>query len=70
LINKNIIEDSTINFIFSKDCFNDPFWNIPSNPSYKKYRIKTFDVDYSEEVIEDLKQRVENIREFINTINI
>lgn len=36
----------------------------------KKYRIKTFDVDYSEEVIEDLKQRVTNIREFINTINI
>jgi hypothetical protein len=36
----------------------------------KKYRIKTFDVDYSEDVIQDLKQRVINIREFIQTINI
>jgi hypothetical protein len=47
-------------------------WEQPKDYSEldKKYRIKTFDVDYSEEVIEDLKQRVENIREFINTINI
>lgn len=36
----------------------------------KKYRIKTFDVEYSKEVIDDLKQRVLNIREFINTLNI
>lgn len=36
----------------------------------KKFRIKTFDVEYSEEVIQDLKQRVTNIREFIKTINI
>jgi len=47
-------------------------WEQPKDYSKldKKYRIKTFDIDYSEEVIQDLKQRVENIREFINTINI
>ena len=34
----------------------------------KKYRIKTFSIEYDESVIEDLKQRVINIREFIKTI--
>lgn len=34
----------------------------------KKYRIKTFDVDYDESVIEDLQNRVSKIREFITTI--
>ena len=34
----------------------------------KKYRIKTFEIDYSEEVIADLKQRVTNIRECLKTI--
>jgi hypothetical protein len=33
----------------------------------KKYRIKTFEIEYSEEVIADLQQRVTNIREFIKT---
>lgn len=47
-------------------------WEQPKDYSEldKKFRIKTFDVDYSEEVIQDLKQRVTNIREFIKTINI
>lgn len=47
-------------------------WEQPKDYSEldKKYRIKTFDVEYSEEVIEDLKQRVTNIREFIKTIKI
>lgn len=31
----------------------------------KKYKIKTFEIDYSEDVIADLKQRVTNIRNFI-----
>jgi hypothetical protein len=33
----------------------------------KQYRIKTFEIEYSEEVIADLQQRVTNIREFIKT---
>ena len=35
----------------------------------KKYRIKTFKIDYSEEVIADLKQRVTNIKEYLKTIS-
>lgn len=35
----------------------------------KKYRIKTFTIEYSEEVIADLKQRVTNIREYLKTLN-
>ena len=35
----------------------------------KKYRIKTFEIEYSEEVIADLKQRVTNVREYLKTIN-
>ena len=31
----------------------------------KKYRIKTFEIEYSEKVIADLKERVTNIRTFI-----
>lgn len=31
----------------------------------KKYKIKTFEIQYSEDVIADLKQRVTNIRNFI-----
>lgn len=34
----------------------------------KKYRIKTFDIIYQPEVIEDLQQRVIKIREFISTL--
>lgn len=34
----------------------------------KQYRIKTFDVDYQPEVIEDLQNRVLKIRDFIQTI--
>jgi hypothetical protein len=33
-----------------------------------KYRIKTFDVIYNPEVIEDLKNRVNNVREYIKSI--
>jgi len=36
----------------------------------KKYRIKTFEIDYSEEVIADLKQRVTNVREYLKTIKL
>lgn len=35
-----------------------------------KYRIKTFDVEYDETVIEDLKGRIEKIREYLLTIKI
>jgi hypothetical protein len=35
----------------------------------KKYRIKTFSITYDESVIEDLKQRVRNIREYLQTLN-
>lgn len=35
----------------------------------KKYRIKTFKIDYSEEVIADLKQRVTNVKEYLKTIS-
>lgn len=34
----------------------------------KKYRIKTFDIDYDASVIEDLQSRILKIREFIKTI--
>ncbi len=34
----------------------------------KKYRIKTFDVEYDQSVIDDLKSRVDNIREYLKTI--
>lgn len=34
----------------------------------KKYRIKTFDVEFDPSVIEDLKSRVLQIREFIKTL--
>lgn len=33
-----------------------------------KYRIKTFSVDYDEEIIADLRNRVELIREYLQTI--
>lgn len=36
----------------------------------KKYRIKTFEIEYSEEVIADLKQRVTNVREYLKTIKL
>lgn len=35
----------------------------------KKYRIKTFSIDYDKSVIEDLQQRVLNIRNYITTLN-
>jgi hypothetical protein len=34
----------------------------------KKYRIKTYEIEYSEDVIADLKERVTNIRNYIKTI--
>jgi len=50
---------------------NLPAWETPKTYSHldKKYRIKKYDVEYSEDVIADLKQRVTNIREYIKTIN-
>jgi len=35
----------------------------------KKFRIKTFSIDYDKSVIEDLQSRVLNIRNYIKTIN-
>lgn len=35
----------------------------------KKYRIKTFEIDYNLEVIEKLQKKVENVREFLQTLN-
>jgi hypothetical protein len=34
----------------------------------KKYRIKSFDIEYSEDVIEQLKNKVIEVREFINNL--
>jgi hypothetical protein len=34
----------------------------------KKFRIKTYEIEYSEDVIADLKERVTNIRTYIKTI--
>ena len=34
----------------------------------KKYKIKTFEIDYDSEVIEELKNRIINVREYINTL--
>lgn len=34
----------------------------------KKYRIKTFSIDYDKAIIEDLQQRVLNIRNYITTL--
>ena len=50
---------------------NLPSWETPKTYSHldKKYRIKKYDVEYSEDVIADLQQRVTNIREFIKTLN-
>lgn len=36
----------------------------------KKYRIKTFEVDYDESIIEELKQRVVDIRAYIEKIKL
>lgn len=33
-----------------------------------KYRIKSYDVEYNPQIIEDIQQRVLNIREFITTL--
>jgi hypothetical protein len=35
----------------------------------KQYRIKTFDIEYDSEVIEELKNRVLNVREYINQLS-
>lgn len=35
----------------------------------KKYRIKTFEFDYDTNVIDELKKRVENAREYLTLIN-
>lgn len=47
LINNNVLANSTTNFIFSKDCFNNPFWNVssakylnPYNSTSSKYSLK------------------------------
>lgn len=37
LINNNVLVDSTSNFIFSKDCYNNPFWNTSSTKYLNPY---------------------------------
>lgn len=34
----------------------------------KKFKIKTFEIEYQPEVIADLQQRITNVREYINTL--
>jgi hypothetical protein len=34
----------------------------------KKFKIKTFEIDYDSEVIEELKNRIINVREYIQTL--
>lgn len=34
----------------------------------KKYKIKTFEIEYDENVIEDLKNRIINVRNYLNTL--
>jgi hypothetical protein len=34
-----------------------------------KYRIKTFDIEYDEEVMQEMKLKVEQSREYINGIS-
>ncbi len=51
---------------------NIPSWETPKTYSHldKKYRIKKYEIEYSEDVIADLQKRVTNIREFIKTIEL
>jgi hypothetical protein len=35
----------------------------------KQYRIKTFEIEYDAEVIEELKNRVLNVRDYINQLS-
>ena len=35
----------------------------------KKYRIKTFEIDYNSEVIEKLQNKVDNVRKYLQTLN-
>lgn len=34
----------------------------------KEFKIKTFEIDYNPEVIEDLKNRIINVRNYLNTL--
>ena len=34
----------------------------------KKYKIKTFEIEYNQEVIDELKNRINNVREYIKTL--
>ena len=34
----------------------------------KEYKIKTFEIDYDAEVIEELKNRIINVRDYIKTL--
>lgn len=34
----------------------------------QKYKIKTFEVEYNQEVIDELKNRINNVREYIKTL--
>lgn len=46
-------------------------WELQHNYNAldKKYRIKTFSIDYDKSVIEDLQRRVLNIRNYIKTLS-
>jgi hypothetical protein len=45
-------------------------WEVKHNYDNlgKEYRIKSYEIEYDAEVIEDLKQRVTNVREYIKLI--
>jgi len=66
------LKKATLVYVLLNTPDNLASWEQPKDYSEldKKYRIKTFDLEYSEEIINDLKQRVTNIREFIKTIKI
>lgn len=46
-------------------------WEQPNNYDNvdKAYRIKLYEVEYNHEIIEELKTKVELVREYLNTIN-
>ena len=34
----------------------------------QKFKIKTFEIEYNQEVIDELKNRINNVREYIKTL--
>lgn len=72
LIDNNILANSTTNFIFSKDCFNNPFWKSdipqkylnPYNTSTSKYSLKgigSFGLTYENYVCRNTPGNLEQV---------